>query len=477
MLLDRHGQPLPPSGLHRESTARAVQIGGGQLPASAAWQEPGWYEGRPGDTTPHRSAYGITRKDARRVCRTLYHTNGLFQVAVDIASAMLVGDTLSYGNVADPALQEVIDDLWQVNSLGSLMSQRVMAELFLDGELAAVFPQGQTPPDVPARLALLDVDTPGLKVEADTARGALPADMVTRLRVDRMGQPAQVWEEGEFVWTASGALHNDPRGWPLAKGAADAAVAYIAMLNMRLNIHHVQQRLLAVYRAIMDPAGKNHRGDPDGGIHDWRMKTSRFRELPERGGVLAIVERPGFTDRDGNKYEGVSESLDFMRPGQGASEAASDMRLILRFLGLAIGGLPEHWLGEGGNAARTTAASMSTPAVRLANQRQALVGDFLTRLVRTEARRRHGPDRLYRIQKGARKRKPVGLIEILWVFPAIRDESVDEIVKRVEVAMRYRLADPQTATADLGYDAAMVEERLARQPPPAPPEPPDDPPE
>ena len=403
--------------------------------------------------------------------RSLYFTNGLFHSAVDIAGAFLVGDALTYGTFVDPHLKEIVEDFWQANSIGELVNDRLITEWFLDGEVAVVFPSkanGDSLPgrDEPARIAMLDVDLGGFQVEASTARGATAGSMVSGLRLDLPLGERLRWNEGDFAWAAHlGGLWNDPRGWSLAYPAADFTVAYLAMLNMRLNVHHLQQRLLAVYKAIFDPNAVSPEGVYDGGVGAFQRKTAGFTRMPEQGGVMAVAIRPGYKDAQGNTFDQVEESLDFMRPAQGAADAASDMRLLLRMVGLCIGGLPEHYLGEGGNATRTTAASMGLPSVRLNNKRQAALGALLTRIFRAEVKRRAGPDARFRTVKGSRKRTPIDRIELPWVFPEIREESLDEIVKRVQLALGNGLISNETATADLGYDPALEADRKANQAP------------
>jgi hypothetical protein len=467
LILDQYGRPI-----RALREAAPVQLRGGQLAAQLGMElNPGWRDGAPGDTSTGTGygRYGLTRAHARQTCRTLYFTNGLFKAAVDISASFLVGDALRYGTLADPGLQSIVDDFWGHNSFSELVSQRLVKEWFLDGEIGAVFPTAQDDsppsPDQPARIGMLDVDLSGFDLEASTTRGAMPGDMVSALTLNRGGQILRRWDEGQFAWAANDALWNDPRGWPIAYPAAEGAVAYIAMLNMRLNVHHVQQRVLAVYKAFLDPNGQDPNGVADGGLYDWRRKTSAFRSLPDRGGVLPVIVQPGYTDATGKQVQGVEEDIKFLQPAQGAADAASDMRLILRLVGLCMGGLPEHYLGEGGNATRTTAASMGTPAVRLANSRQAALSALLTRIFRVEIKRRGGGDRQYRYQKGSRKKLPIDRIELPWVFPAIREETLEQIVRRVEVALKNGLISQQTATDDLGYDSALEVDRLAGQAP------------
>ena len=469
-ILGPDGRPIhSPAQRTKQQEAAAVQLRGGTFPTGpAVYIDPGWRDGLPsaGDGGLY-GRYGPSRAGVRQMCRALYFSNGLFQAAVNIAGAFLVGDAIRYGNFADPGLQTIFEEFWQRNSLEELISGRLITEWFLDGELAVVFPNGTDAPaaDEPAMIGLLDVDHGGFSLNADTTRGATPGDMVSRLNLRNPDNTIQRWDEGEFAWGAHNALWNDPRGWPLAMGAADFAVAYIAMMNMRLNVHHVQQRVLAVYKAWLDPNGVDAQGNADHGVYGWQRKTAGFRRLPMDGGVLPVVVQPGYTDTNGVKHDGVEENIEFMKPGQGAADAATDMKLILRMLGLTMGGLPEHFLGEGGGVTRTTAEAMGLPSIRLANQRQAAFRSNLTRIIRAEAKRRAGPDAKFRVQKGSRRRVAVDLIEFPFIFPEIREESLEQIISRVKTALEQRLISDETGTADLGYDPALEKERLSGQAP------------
>lgn len=476
-ILDAQGRPI--SSQPQVQEAAAVQLRGGQMPAGPGlYLEPGWREGVPWDGLSGRPVYGrygLSRAQSRQTCRALYFTNGLYQAAVDITGAFLVGDAIRYGTFADAGLQSIVDDFWQLNNMEQLISERLITEWFLDGEIGVVFPSGEEAPrpDQPARIGMLDVDHSGFRLEFDTARGAIPGDMVQELRLELQDREVLRWGEGEFAWAANGGMWNDPRGWPVAQASAEACVAYIAMMNMRLNVHYVQQRVLAVYKAILDPDDVDAYGQRDGGVFAWRRKTAGFRRLPQDGGILPIVTRAAYTDPQTQRsYAAVEEDLKFLQPGQGAADAASDMKLILRLIGLTIGGLPEHYLGEGGGVTRTTAASMGLPSVRLANKRQAALKALLTRIFRTEVKRRAGPDARFKVNKGSRKRQAIDLIEFPWVFPEIREESLEEIVKRVALALKHGLIAEETAQADLGYDPALEAERRAgRAPKPPPSEP------
>ncbi len=265
------------------------------------------------------------------------------------------------------------------------------------------------------------------------------------------------------MWSAHDALWNDVRGWSVVAAAADAAMAYTSLAHLRMNVHDIQQRIVAVYRAIVDLKGTDANGTPDGGMFGWRLKTSGFKRIPRDGGVLPSLVKPGYTDEQGQGHDPVRESLEFP---SGASDATTDAQTFLR---LAMDGLPERRLGYGGETTRTTASEMSTPATRVAGRRQALVRSYLDRLIRTELKRRFGPDRLYTVYKTVvsadslnrkRKRLPADMLEFHWQLPAITEENLDTLIRRALAARAAGWASPQTLSASLGFDASVENELM-----------------
>lgn len=469
-------RPLPPSApATLEAASVTPQLRGGTLPygnGTDSWGQDtvtagGWmYADGFGSGTSGR--YGVSRNFSRRTCRMLYMVpNPMFWGAIQLVTAFLGGDDFSYGQMDDKNAQLALDEFWQANSLGQLMTERFWTEFFLDGENATVFPTGEDNPgrDMPARVAFLDVDA-AVEVSSSTARGTVASDMASRITLTHGPGVVQTWEAGEFVWTAEGAHWNDVRGFPVAAAAADASAALIALYNHRLNVHDVQQRLVAVYTALMDPT------QADGGKLDWQRKTAGFRNLPRRGGVIPLVVKPGYTNKAGDRYDGVRETLEFPQPASGASDAATDQRSFLRLVGLTLGGIPEHWLGEGGNTNRATASEMNTPAVRVALRRQATGRGYLNRLMRTELKRRFGPEQLYTVwtsqvskdgltRTRRKKRVPADLLEFPWILPDISEDSLDALVKRAAAASANGWASPQTLSGSLGFDPSAENELLA----------------
>lgn len=474
-ILGPDGQPV---SSQQEAHAPSALLRGGSLPANPTIADAygygldpglrgGWtYADGLGRPSLRPGRYGVNRDAERYKCRSMYYLNPLFWGAVQIMVSFLVGDSFSYGEVYDRAARTALEDFWQANNLGTLISERWMPEFVLDGEQATVWPTGDADPgrDAPARIAFLDLDS-GVRVEGDTSLGTVAADMVSALHL-RRGMNERTWTRGEFVWTAQDALHNDPRGFPLASGAADAAMAYINLANNRLNIHEIQQRIVGIYTAMLNPE------EPDGGEAKWRAKGGAFRYMPPKGAVVPLITRPGYTDAKGNRYDGVTEKLEFPKPASGASDAKEDMRVFLRIVGLCLGGLPEHWLGEGGSVNRATASEMSTPAVTLGLRRQATLRSYLDRSMRTELKRRYGPDRKYRlpyskVNKDGLSRSTgyrtvtADLMEFPWNLPRLDDDTLDTLLRVVTTMADRGWMSDQTAASRLGADVPAEIELMA----------------
>lgn len=416
-------------------------------------RERGWREGGPGTLTNTSYVYGVNRDDVRRRTRRAFFTNELFGTAVEIAAALLIGDEFSYGELnMDRAGREVLDGFWTENDLAQLLPARLVTEYLLDGELCAVFPpEAETSPDLPAPIVHLDMDR-SVRVMAD---------ITGPHTVETTGADGRTlrWSQGEFVFTAHNALWNDPRGWPVAMRAVGPAEAYLTLLQHRLNTHDLQGRILGVQTVFVD------RNDPHSRAA-FEAKRGAYRSMPRRGGILTLAKVEG---KDGQV---ISDEINFMTPAAGAANAQADARNFVRLTALAILGMPEHYLGEGGAVTRTTADSMTLPAIRGVKRIHAALRRHLDRLFRLELQRRHGPDRLYSVstyevqpdgvtRKRRTKRVRASQIEVPWVFPQVTQDNLADLITRAEAAARNGWASPQSLSASLGFDPAAEAELMA----------------
>lgn len=437
MILGPDGRPI---AAHREPGLRGGWIQTGALGEPATL-----------DTT---GLLGVDRRTERRAARVAYFLNPAFWGALQVIHSYVVGDSFTYADLDDRRAQDTLDDLWAANDLGQLVD-RFWTEFSLDGENATVW-TGDLRRNQPARLAFLDVDR-GVDLTHTTTEG------VTRLEADR-----ETWDAGEFVWTANEALYNDPRGWPIARHAVQPAIAYLRLLNHRLRQQDLQGRINAVYTAIINTR------TPDGGLAQQQAKASAYGRVPRDGAVVTLAK---------DAETGQAEDLRFLDSGKGATDAASDVRAIRLLLSLTLG-VPEHYLGEGGNVTRTTADSMGDPARRGFLRRHAIVRRWLDNVLRAELVRRHGPNQTYRkrsvqVRDDGRtrvvttRRVTAAQVEGGWVFPDVSSDDVANLVLKARTAAQLRLASRQTLSGMLGFDPAIELERMSVEgdaPGPQPPE-------
>lgn len=117
-----------------------------------------------------------------------------------------------------------------------------------------------------------------------------------------------------------------------------------------------------------------------------------------------------------------------------------------------------------------TAESMDAPAKNALERHQATVEEWLNEVMRLELKRRNGPDRRYQVVdrelKGGQVVRRTRYVRadalyFPWSLPVIDRDSLEQVVKKVEVAASRNLASRQTLQQLLGFDAAEESERLA----------------
>ena len=350
---------LGPDGRPIQQTRQEFNINGGWVLTGGIGQTP------MADVGP---IYGVNRQLERRKARIAFFTNHVIEGAINVLHAFTFGDQFSYGEIEDQTIKEITEDFLSANNFEVLV-ERWGTEFLVDGENATLFPLSEDDPgrNVPAMISFADVDR-SLALEADALHG------VTSIRV---GGVEGLFTPERFVWTAHQALWNDPRGWPVIMRAVDPAVAYVNLLNHRLRVHDLQARINAVYTALVDysqgstEAEKQH-----------KRKSDMYGFVPKDGAVVTLAK-----DRE----TGQAETLEFTNPGRGALDAEKDARLLRLAVAVAIG-IPEHYLGEGGNVNKSTSEAMGEPAKRAFSRRQSVARSWLDRMLRLEVKRRLGPD-------------------------------------------------------------------------------------
>jgi hypothetical protein len=445
-----------PDGRLLESglTATDPGLAGGWLP-SVGGLSPN------GVTTGNYASFALSRPVQRRAARIAYLTNPLLYGAIEVIHSFVLGTGVTVGEITDKRAAEAVADFWEENHLDTLLN-RMFTEYLLDGESLPVWPTGPNlSKDQPAHIALVDVDR-GLDLELD----AFDSTQVTGVKVaNGYGQELH-FGPGQFRFHAHDSLWNDPRGWPVVMRAVPACLQYTGFLERRLRLHDIQSRINGVYKAFAKTFAEQ------------QQKASAFQRIPSDGSILTLAK---------DSTSGQSEEFDFVTQKIGAADAATDARLIRLLVAVALN-LPEHYLGEAGDANLATASAMNYPARKGFERKQRWVENWLNDVMATELERRYGPGQLYTITET--KLSPTGMGRVVtrrkvtarklkfpWSFPSLDDESIADLVAKIQAAAQLKLADVSTLSGELGYDYAAESELMsARQatsppPPPAPPQP------
>lgn len=406
---------------------------------SGGWRISGGV-GDPVTSLPTFAKGTFDRTTTQRAAWLAYFINPLFFGAVDVIHSFVLGAGISYGEFADKRAQACLEELWAVNDLDEL-TDRWFLEWLMTGESLTLWPKANLG-DQPARLGLWDM-AGDATLTLNTEDGA--PHHVTSVKVNR-----HTYQAGEFVWRASDALRNDPRGWPVTARAIGPALAYMNFIDARRRIHDLAARINAIYYAF----AKDDR--------ELAAKSARFRNIPRNGAVLTLAQNS----------EGKREEFEFHAPDTKAADSSIDGKLIKQLLAVALG-LPEHYLAEGGGVTRTTADSMGAPTRRGFLKHQKRTFRWLNQVIVTELTRRNGPDQLYKvvtqrvlpggdISKSTRKVK-AWMLETPVLFPTVNDENLDGLVKKVETAAKLG-ASEQTLLAEMGYDPVLEAERKQQEP-------------
>lgn len=451
MLVDINGRPLR-SEKTLETAADVFHAtdsgwGGGMLDPGlrGGWIESGGFFNQ---ASPVSAILGLSlnRDLERRAARVAYLTNPVLWGALEVIASFVIGEGISYGEMADPSATKALEDFWFENDLED-MASRFFLEYMIDGESLTVFPEQQELGEI-SKFAFYDVDD---YIHLHTVRG-LP-HKIDKVEVNLMHNDTSqktILQQGSFAWTAYDALWNDPRGWPVIMRAIGPALAYTGFVNTRMRIHDIQSRINAIYWAFASDD------------KELQAKSETYKDLPRTGRVLTMHKLP----------TGEKEEFEFVQTNTNAMDSAADGRLIRLVLSVALN-LPEHYLGEGGDVNRTTADAMGAPAKKAFKRKQKWVKRWLDMIFRNALIRRYGPDKKYKVNKYkvnettkaidiSSSRVPATRLEFPWTFPEINDEDAMGLVRRVQLAASFRLASQQTLSGQLGYDYAAELERFPR---------------
>ncbi len=434
MLLDAQGQPL-------QKTA--------QLSLKGKWSDSTAYEYTFNNSAVQRrwAGYG-SRAEARRQARVAYMTNPIVFGAVNLIAALVTGNGLSYKEIHDAKLRDTLDDFWVANDLSNT-SRQIYTQYLIDGLAVLLSDISNTGRGQPARVLAVN------PLQIAEYEQNLFKDTVA-VSVQLTSAQLQRFEQGQFVWNANTPLYGDKEGWSTVMSIAQTANTMTGLLEYRLAQHDIASRINAVYKTMLD------REDMENPVQNQLDRVrAQFTSVPPRSSVMVI----------GKDLEtGHSEEFEFTRSNVNFSDIQNDWRSLMMILSL-VTGLPEHYLGEGGTATRTTAESMTVPARASIEAHQGAFRVILNGLVRNEAVRRNPnakyKTRVSRIINDGRDRitsnrmLPIELVEIPWTFPTIEQADITGLVAKVQAAATLGLASKPTLQQMLGIDPSIEAELMA----------------
>jgi hypothetical protein len=407
-----------------------------------------------GDPT---SGFALDRDTERRAARLAFYVNPVVGAINELLVAYLVGDDFSYGIMDDKRAYAALGEWWDHNNLPDL-AERIMVEHLIDGETAAITEPGAELQDRPGRVALLDVDR-GIELEYDTFDG------VTEIRTQAADGSEVVYEAGEFVWSASTSLYNDPRGWPPFMRAIPVALSYVGLVNSRLRTNEIHARINGVYSALY----YHNPHDPKGSAEEFAAKQRSLTRIPANGSIMTVAV---------DAATGRQEKFEYLKGGEGASNAKEDATMMRLLMAIAFG-IPMTWFGDGQTANRASAQEMNGPPLRLANKRQARLRSILTQLFRNDLKRRYGANQTYRQsyqedrvdkttgqilgKKTLTKKVLADNLDIPFVLPTIDDAYLEELILKARHLFDTKTGSVQTQQEILGLDPAEEAERMARE--------------
>lgn len=438
---------LGPDGRPISAASQTSGVGGIDPGLSGGWIKAG------GSITSPTSISQILGQPIYRViertaARLAYFRNPLVYGGLEMFKGMLLGDSLSYGELSDDRAQAAWAEFWEFNELHE-MAERYLTEYMVDGENIMLWPTDSKDlrrrRDQPALVGMYDV---ARGWEYETAKGR-PDRLVAILTDDDV-----LYEQGQFVFTGNMAGYwNDPRGWPAIMQAVPPALSYINFVNHRIRIHAVQSRINAIYKTFIDPNKYPTAADQTKILKD---RAAAFGQIPEDGAVVTLQKDP----RSG-------ESEDFELPSRpaDATDSAEDGRLIRMLFGVALN-LPLFMLGDGEDPNRSTSRSQLQATIMSMRRRQQVVWRWCQKIGRAELVRRYGPAQTYEIKKREMNgptisvtttRVTAGELELPVSLPEINDETVDLLLQSLKYARQEGWVSDQTGAAQLGYD--LLEER------------------
>lgn len=434
-LVDTSGRPIPSATTDPGLRGGWVRTGGGiERPTSI-----GALIGQP-----------LSRHVERTAARLAYLTNPLVYGAVEVIHGLTLGESISYGELADDRANTAWAEFWELNELHEL-TDRVFREHMTDGENLTLWPVNsgdlRRRPDQPARIGLYDV---AMGWELESVPG-LPGEIESVLTDGNV-----LHGPGTFTYQGHLAgMWNDPRGWPAIMQAVPAALAYISFVNSRIRLHRIQSRINGIYKTFINPGLT-----PEQQMEALRLRSAGFERIPDDGAVLTIGMDP---------TSGKGEEFNFPNLDKRSVDSSEDGRLIRMLFASALN-LPLLLLGDGEDATQATGTVQLKSTIIALRKRQRVPWRWLQQVGRTELKRRYGPAQTYTVETLTRKGEGVikesrqvtaDMLELPVTMPTITEDDAGELLERIRYARDQGWLSSQTGAGMLGIDLLQELEQMA----------------
>lgn len=395
----------------------------------------------------------INRSLERLAARLGYLTNPMIFGAVNILASFALGDSLTYGKLADDRANAAWSEFWEANKLHE-MAERFFIERMTDGESLTIFPQNsrrlRRNRDQPARIGFYDIEQ---GFEYETVPG-LPTELEQVILNDNT-----ILEPNEFLFHAHlGGLWNDPRGYPVLMPVTNAASAYAEFLNDRLKVNRLQTRINGVYKTFVN---KGISGEALTSL--LLQRKDAFGQIPKTGGVVVLAK---------NAETNESEEFELFTPQSNAKDATEDGRLLRMYFSTGLN-LPLIWQSDGEDSSYATSTNQKSAGVVALAKYQKPPRQWLIDIGRLELKRRYGENQTYKTEtlslKGGRTVKETNyvradMLELPVSMPEPAEDDLETVKNIVEFTSNKGWLSDQTGAGMLGIDLLQELELKASEP-------------
>jgi hypothetical protein len=333
--------------------------------SSLAFEEVGWRK-LTGD--PRRVLPVTTQERMFEICYWLWKTNPLGQFIIEIMTAFVVADGMPF-TAENDQVKELLEDFWtDIANQFDIFFEKHVTELGVFGELCLpAFVLSNTgkvrvgyidPADVDEVItdphnAKLIIGVQLKRTDADAPRKL--SVILGKENIEILSPAGQKllagFTDGICFYEKVNTLTNEPRGCSDLFVVADHLDGYEQFMA------DMSEKFAQMNPFYWDVTVEG--ADADALAKD----SAKFRP-PKSGGAFVHNE----------KVKSVAVS-----PTQNAVDAEKGARLLRNHI-LGPKGIPEHWVGGGGDVNRATAAEMDLPALKMISRRQKTVKMILKKM-------------------------------------------------------------------------------------------------